>query len=41
MLSEVRRTEVRVPPHHPFRLPRAHFRWTDAGPEDVEIVDYH
>ncbi len=20
---------------------RACFRWTDAGPEDVEIVDYH
>ena len=18
-----------------------HFRWTDAGPENVEIVDYH
>ena len=20
---------------------RVRFRWTDAGPEDVEIVDYH
>jgi proteic killer suppression protein len=20
---------------------RVCFRWTDAGPEDVEIVDYH
>ncbi len=20
---------------------RACFRWTDAGPEDVEIIDYH
>jgi hypothetical protein len=24
MLSEVRRTEVRVPPHHSFRLPGTH-----------------
>lgn len=26
---------------HPRPSFRVCFRWTDAGPEDVEIVDYH
>jgi len=25
----------------PLRQWRIVFRWTDAGPEDVEIIDYH
>ncbi len=37
-LSGDRKGQCSIRINDPWRLC---FRWTDAGPEDVEIVDYH
>ncbi len=45
--AAVRLENLRLPPgnrEHSIRINdqwRICFKWTDAGPEDVEIVDYH